>query len=795
MRRAATLVLALLAGAARPAGGAPSPLDEALRLTASRKWEERLQGLEALEKAGKDAKAEKAAIATLLDSDWGVAMRAAQTAAAVGGEDAAVALAETAFRGEIQWLRDAAVDAVKGLDARRAVARLLHAVKVEKEERDRTRAIEALGRLAGPEEWKKLRALSRAKEPVLAAAAVRALGRVAAAHPTVHEDVLELLGEALDGRADKDLFLSYAAAVEGLAGIASPAARRMLVEELLLLPDDDAYAPERIARALAPVPGKELADLLRPAFEKAAKAPAPARRLARLCARLRLREARPEVEALLLHREPRVRSEAVRALGLLGDPAGARAVQGVLGDAAPVVRVEAAIALARLVPATEYRDLASRLVADEHEEVRLQAVVELSDLGEPAAIPVLERLVGDASWRVASAAIATIGTLGVAEDLPRIEAATRHKAWQIRAAAFEGLGRLRAAQAIPLLIEGLLDKDPVVRGTCHANLQILTNRKAGPETKTWRAWWDREGKDLVLLKRSRGQKPVEVREDVVSPGDGRYVPDSRRTYTRKRGVEVLQKARILVVSGAWDKVEKVLGHLSIPHTLLRAQEIKNAGINPNQVVLVNCEGNVDKDAAQRLRWFVNVGGYLMATDWAVTKAINDCFPGYLRQFSGASTGNDVVVVEDASPGHPLTRGVFESVPALMWWLEIQAFPLSITYPERVEVLVDSAQMRHRYGSSPAAATFRWGLGKVQHSVSHFYLQEEGLVKAQGGRDRMIFAADNLGLSIEQIRKMADEGRFEGQITEETMKELAPDYSMFRMIVNVVREKSDWVEGL
>jgi hypothetical protein len=147
------------------------------------------------------------------------------------------------------------------------------------------------------------------------------------------------------------------------------------------------------------------------------------------------------------------------------------------------------------------------------------------------------------------------------------------------------------------------------------------------------------------------------------------------------------------------------------------------------------------------------------------------------------------------PKHPFTRGIFEGVPALMWWLEVQAFPIVVTYPERTEVLVDSAEMRHRYGSSPMATAFRWGLGKVQHSVSHFYLQEEGMAKAQGARARMIFAADNLGLSIDQIRKMADEGRFEGKLTEETMKEMAPDYSMFRLIVNVVREKSEWVEGL
>jgi hypothetical protein len=139
--------------------------------------------------------------------------------------------------------------------------------------------------------------------------------------------------------------------------------------------------------------------------------------------------------------------------------------------------------------------------------------------------------------------------------------------------------------------------------------------------------------------------------------------------------------------------------------------------------------------------------------------------------------------------------VFTDVPAMMWWLEIQAFPLHIEYPERCEILVDSAEMKQKYGSSPMAATFRWGLGKVQHSLSHFYLQEEGMSRAAKPRDRMIFAVDHLGLTMDQIRPLVAEGRFDGKLNEETMKLIAPDYSMFRMIVNVVAEKSRWVEDL
>ena len=192
---------------------------------------------------------------------------------------------------------------------------------------------------------------------------------------------------------------------------------------------------------------------------------------------------------------------------------------------------------------------------------------------------------------------------------------------------------------------------------------------------------------------------------------------------------------------------------------------------------------------------MNVGGYVMSTDWALTKAIQRCFPGYVAQHSGTNTGNDVVVVEEALPGHPFTAGIFEGVPAMKWWLEIQAFPISVAYPERCSVIVDGAEMKMRYGSSPMAVTFSWGLGKVQHSLSHFFLQEEGMTQARGEKERMVFAADHLGLGIDTIRRIASEGGFRGQINEETMKSIAPDYSMFRLIVNVVGEKERWVEDL
>ena len=56
-------------------------------------------------------------------------------------------------------------------------------------------------------------------------------------------------------------------------------------------------------------------------------------------------------------------------------------------------------------------------------------------------------------------------------------------------------------------------------------------------------------------------------------------------------------------------------------------------------------------------------------------------------------------------------------------------------------------------------------------------------------------AKNLGLSLTTIRKLSEEGAFKGRLSEETLKQIAPEYSMFRMIVNYVAEKSRWVEDL
>ena len=781
------LVLAgLFPGApSAPAIDAPK-FEDAERMLGSAEWKDRIQGLEMLEGFAGEARAEKAAMKALKDADWDVVIRASRTLSRVAKDGGRDALVRLAIEGEIQWIRDAAVAALREKDAEDAQSRLVAAAKaLNREPVHQARALDAAGVLGAPGALKAMEAFVVNKEAAVAAAAVRATGRIGVATESAREASVDLLKRCLGARAERKHFHAYAAAIEGLGRIATKESTAALLDEIARLPDEDSYIPERVARGLRTAGREGLGAAFADAAGKA-KAPAVLRRFARLAARAGIADARPAIAGWLSHSDERVRSEVVRALGLLALPADADPIRPLLEDKSPFVRREAVTALARILPHEKFRELAAGIAKDKDEEVRLQFVVEIADEADPEGLPSALAFFGDPSWRVASAAIATYGALGIASDLEPLVAPSSHKDWRIRAAAFEGMGRLRAKEAMPRLADGLKDRDPVVRGVCLANLQILSGDKTGPDAAAWQEWWTKNGAAMEIFKRSRRDAAAREKE---------RKEDERYGNLRKYGIEVLQRARILVVEGAWDKVQIVLKHLQIPHTLLRAQQLKEAGLNPNQVVLINCEGNLDEDSVARLQWMVNTGGYVMATDWALAKAVRACFPGYADQFAGANTGNDVVVVEDGLPGHPFTAGVFDNVPALKWWLEIQAFPIKVQYPERVDVLVDSAEMRLRYGSSPMALHFRWGLGRVQHSLSHFYLQEEGMQQARGEAARKVFCADNLGIPLETIRELAAKGAFGTSLNEETMKRMAPDYSMFRMIVNVVAEKSRWVEEL
>jgi hypothetical protein len=67
-------------------------------------------------------------------------------------------------------------------------------------------------------------------------------------------------------------------------------------------------------------------------------------------------------------------------------------------------------------------------------------------------------------------------------------------------------------------------------------------------------------------------------------------------------------------------------------------------LNAKQLLIINCAGSMGPQGLEKVRKFVNAGGFLYTTDWALTRVVEKAFPGFIA-FNGRETGDDVVEVQ------------------------------------------------------------------------------------------------------------------------------------------------------
>jgi hypothetical protein len=191
----------------------------------------------------------------------------------------------------------------------------------------------------------------------------------------------------------------------------------------------------------------------------------------------------------------------------------------------------------------------------------------------------------------------------------------------------------------------------------------------------------------------------------------------------------VEKADVVVVAGIYDHVESVLEALEVPHTVVGPEDVDQLALRPEQLLIVNCPGQVSSAAVTRIRGFVEAGGSLFTTDWALKHVLEPAFPRVLA-FEKAPTPDDVVRIEVKDRENIYLQGVLDGQDDPQWWLEASSYPISIVDTERVQVLITSRELGEKYGEAPVAVWFRWGEGDVFHMISHYYLQRTELRTAR-----------------------------------------------------------------
>ena len=279
-----------------------------------------------------------------------------------------------------------------------------------------------------------------------------------------------------------------------------------------------------------------------------------------------------------------------------------------------------------------------------------------------------------------------------------------------------------------------------------------------------------QGKSPDDLKRANRAAAILLAERVSKDRPGDY--------------EVLRRIRVrdvLVIRGEYDRVEQVLQQVGVPFRTVAPGAITPETLRGVCSVLVNCPGRIDAKGARCLKAFVERGGFLFTTDWAVLHLIESCFPNTIR-YTRRPTRDDVVAIRVVAPEHRFLHHVLTGDDHHLWWLESQSYPIEVMDRRRVEVLIESPEMARKYGGKPIAVTFRAGAGRVVHIVSHFYLQRSDL-RTQRDRAGAEAFAEDLGMEkSDAARRIEREG-----LATVPAGELRSAYSAQQFLVNLLIE--------
>jgi hypothetical protein len=186
-------------------------------------------------------------------------------------------------------------------------------------------------------------------------------------------------------------------------------------------------------------------------------------------------------------------------------------------------------------------------------------------------------------------------------------------------------------------------------------------------------------------------------------------------------IQDIKEADVIIVRGIYDHIEQVLSMSGTPFTIIDPEELDRAELRQDQIVFINCPGEINSSGLNKLTSFVSEGGFLFTTDWALKNVLEKAFPGYV-EYNQQVTSDEVVRVEILDTKDPFLKSILGPKDDPQWWLESSSYPIRILDKREVEVLVTSKDIKDRYGEAPVFITFKYYEGKIYHMISHFYLQ-------------------------------------------------------------------------
>lgn len=209
-------------------------------------------------------------------------------------------------------------------------------------------------------------------------------------------------------------------------------------------------------------------------------------------------------------------------------------------------------------------------------------------------------------------------------------------------------------------------------------------------------------------------------------------------------LDSLEQNDVGVYSGTYDQAEEVLKYLDI-----------SAVVNPDpknlsaKIIFINCSSSYDLELVPAIGKYVTDGNWLVSSDWALDRVIQNAFPNTVK-WTGGSSGDEVVSVE------PNLNSLWSDIVVLgadpQWWLW-GSHPIEVIDSSKVYIEAASHDLLVNYNAPVVAVRFNWGKGHVFHVISHFWAKRSQTPTSRHQGSSSDFLKAGMKLSDEGIEKV------------------------------------------
>ena len=251
--------------------------------------------------------------------------------------------------------------------------------------------------------------------------------------------------------------------------------------------------------------------------------------------------------------------------------------------------------------------------------------------------------------------------------------------------------------------------------------------------------------------------------------------------------EELGQSEVIVSEGVHDYIEQVFNGIGLKHNLINTKQFEKIDLDPDKIIFINCPGNVTSKGLRNLVTFVEKGGFLFTTDWALRHVIEPGFPGYIK-YNNRPTNDEVVRVDILAEEDPFLQSLIGPNDDPQWWLEGSSYPIEILNHKEVDILIKSKEIEKKYGESAVFVTFDYGKGKIYHMISHFYLQRAETRTARHAKSGAEYANEKLNMDPYRKEKYMNMG-----IDDANLSDVEAAYSSSSIMNKILWDKRKMAE--